>query len=513
MAGDQGQTALLPVNIADLLPSEHAAFEFPAMLDELDLSAFEAAYRADGRGRPPFAPKVMLALILYCRSKGLTSSRQVAAACYHDLGARLICGGRRPDRSTIDRFLTVHAVAIKELLSQTLRLGYAEDLVDVSVVAGDGTYLQANASMGATVAEAELHGQITELQAQLAAAQQAWAEQVAAEATTAQASLFTDLDFGPPAPPAASSTEAGWRRVQTLANLLRARQSALAYLQAHPGSEHRDWQDKLERDQQRVTRCAQRYEQLYAQVQAAYQQRRKAEAAGVKIPGTRPVPAEKNGHVRQADKALQSATARAEATAANPPAAGRVNTTDVTSRIMPGKNAGFDQRHNVQALASSKQFVIAIGTHDSSNDKQALVSLPGAGRANLDAAGINDPIGTALFDAGYASAANFTTDLPVDLLLVAVEKEARQTGRLQDDTSTAAVAWQAMAERLDDPHNRSLYKQRAAIIEPLFAQLFTRFGRNLHARGTQVEVELHLWAITHNLLKISRRRRRKSRGG
>lgn len=517
IASDQGQTALLPVNAADLLPPDHAAFEFQKMVNELDLSAFEAAYRADGRGRPPFAPKMMLALTLYCRSKGLSSARRIAAACHDDLGARVITGNRYPDRSTIDRFCTGHAAAIKALLPQTLRLGYAEDLVDVSVVAGDGTFMQANAAMGATVAEDELHEQIAQLQQQLAAAQAAWATQVADEGTDAPATLFTNLDVDleavMPAPSAGTPAASTWRRVCTLTNLLRRRQSALAYLQAHPHREHLDWQDRLVRDQQRVARCAQRLAQARARVQAACDKRAAAEAAGAKIPGTPPVPLEQHTLVRQARKALETATARAEATAANPPAAGRVNTTDPTSRIMPGKNAGFDQRHNVQALACTNQFIIAIGTHDSSNDKQALTVLLRQGRANLDDAGITDPIGTALFDAGYASAANFTADLPVDLLLVAVEKEARQTGRLQDDTSTAPTGWKVMAERLDQPDNRKRYKRRAAIIEPLFAQLFTRFGRNLNARDGQVEVELHLWAVTHNMLKISRYRRRKSRPG
>ncbi|BCB78015.1 hypothetical protein ACFQ1L_17585 [Phytohabitans flavus] len=63
-----------------------------------------------------------------------------------------------------------------------------------------------------------------------------------------------------------------------------------------------------------------------------------------------------------------------------------------------------------------------------------------------------------------------------------------------------------MANHFNNPENRELYKRRAAIIEPLFAQLFTRFGRHIHARGDNVTTELHLWATTHNLLKISRHR-------
>jgi hypothetical protein len=207
-----------------------------------------------------------------------------------------------------------------------------------------------------------------------------------------------------------------------------------------------------------------------------------------------------DGHHRRAQERLPGGT--------------RVNTTDPRSRIMPGKHDGFDQRYNVQALTCKNQFILAIGIHDSPNDKQALKTLLTRARANLDAAGITRTIGVALFDSGYASETNITDpDLPVDLLLIAVEREARQTGRLRDDVTTAAAAWQAMAHTLADPVNAALYKRRAAIIEPLFAQLFERFGRDLNRRADLVEAELCLWAITHNLDKIARARRRKRRPG
>ena len=66
-----------------------------------------------------------------------------------------------------------------------------------------------------------------------------------------------------------------------------------------------------------------------------------------------------------------------------------------------------------------------------------------------------------------------------------------------------------MAQTMAEPANATLYKRRAAIIEPVFAQLFQIFGRNLRTRGKNVETELHLWAITHNLNKITRARRKK----
>ena len=68
-----------------------------------------------------------------------------------------------------------------------------------------------------------------------------------------------------------------------------------------------------------------------------------------------------------------------------------------------------------------------------------------------------------------------------------------------------------MAARLDTPEGQALYKQRKAIIDPVFAQLFARFGRTLHYRGDMVTTEIHLWAAVHNMLKAIRARTRRDR--
>lgn len=511
------QRVLLPLDAADLLPADHLAWAMLTLVDELDLAGFEAAYRADGRGRPPYSPRRMLALVLYCHAKGLRSAREIAGACRDDLGAMVITGGRRPGRSSINRFIATHSAALRALLPQTLRLAHAEGLVDLSVIAGDGTKVLANAAMGATRDEEGLLAQIADLQRQVAAAHEDWAAQVAAAGGAAgdQPALFDDEPGGPGGGPTAvpgGGHHKAWRRLRTLSGVLRSRQAALAWLGSHPDTAWTRWQERLAADRARVARCAERLEQARATVQARNQARAATEAAGAGTRGRRPVPVEEHIRVRQARTALAKATARAEARAANPPRAGRVNTTDVSSRIMPGKRDGFDQRHNAQAVACPNQIVLFIGAHPNATDVEALIGAVEGTRANLDQAGITDPIGAALFDSGYASKTNFDADLPVSTLLVAIEKEARQSGRLHDGTSTARPSWQVMATRLDQPGNATVYKRRGAIIEPLFAQLFARFGRGLNYRGEQdVETELHLWAVTHNLLKIARARRGKRR--
>lgn len=513
------QLAVLPLDFRDALPEDHAAWAFMRFVDELDISAFEAAYRADGVGRPPYAPKSILALLFYCLSKQIRSSRAIAAACRDDIGARVIMGNRFPDRSVLDRFLTVHAVALKKLFPQTLRLGQAEGLVDLTLVAGDGTKIVADAALGATVDESALCAQIADLQEQLQRALNEWAGKVTAPDNRDTMEPLFDEGSGTPFPdtvsggwlgeaPQGQEQTTAWRRITALRSVLASRQVALTYLREHPGTALTDWQDKLTRDQVRVARCEQSLQTARSELTQAAARRQEVIDAGAKIAGKRPVPVEEHIRVRRARTALQTATDRAAATAKDRPTLARVNTTDPFSRIMPGKHDGFDQRHNVQAMACKKQFILGITIHDSANDKQAMAELFKAVRENLDAAGITDSIGVALFDNGYASEMNFTTPVPADLLLVAVEKECRQTGRLRDGTSTAAHAWQAMADRLAEPANRDLYKRRGAIIEPLFAQLFMRFWRGFSLRGENVETEIFLWAITHNLLKIDRSRRK-----
>jgi hypothetical protein len=58
------------------------------------------------------------------------------------------------------------------------------------------------------------------------------------------------------------------------------------------------------------------------------------------------------------------------------------------------------------------------------------------------------------------------------------------------------------------PDGKARYRQRAGVTEPVVAQLFTRPGTRLHDRGQRADLELHLRAATHNLLKAIRAHQR-----
>jgi hypothetical protein len=127
--------------------------------------------------------------------------------------------------------------------------------------------------------------------------------------------------------------------------------------------------------------------------------------------------------------------------------------------------------------------------------------------ANCDLAGLAGRIRAWLADNGYASAASFS-ELGHLMLLVAVRNEAAQAGRA-DASSPLPEGWQKMAARLATPAGKKLYRRRAALVEPAFAQFFARFGRYLNYRGTDaVDTEIKLLGTVHNLGKLFDHRRR-----
>lgn len=59
---DREQEMLLPPSAREWLPEDHFAWFVLAAVEEMELAAFYAAYRADGHGRAAHDPSMMVAL-------------------------------------------------------------------------------------------------------------------------------------------------------------------------------------------------------------------------------------------------------------------------------------------------------------------------------------------------------------------------------------------------------------------------------------------------------------------
>jgi transposase len=510
---------LMPADPREWLPAGHLAWRVIELAAELDLSRFGACYRADGQGGVPYDPQMMATLLLYCYCRGRRSAREIEMATYDDVGARVICGGLHPDHSTAAEFVARNLEAVCALLPESVRACAAEGLVSVELVAGDGTKLKANAAMAANLTREELDAQIAELEAQIGAEFRGWAQDMLDGEDAAPAPAGDGPGDGDGDGPGG-----GTKQPKRPELVLGRRKAARAQLAARQDAKGRQEQEEL---QARIAELAARAEEKEAAVTrwehkaaARIGQRARREAAGEPIPGTRPIrdigqdrEVKRARQARDKARAAWQAACQAAATPAGNPDA-KVNATDPSSLVMPLKKGGFDQLFNVQALATAKtQVILAITRHPSPVDVHALLPLLAEARRVLRAAGITGEILTALFDAGYASDANFTAGIP-EKLYIAVTREARQTGRAADGRAPQAMlpSWEDMTARLDTDEGKQLYRQRAATIEPVFAQLTNRLGRALHYRGPAVDAELTLWAASHNILKaITARARRRAR--
>jgi len=134
---------------------EKSALKVRQLLSEQTWQQFEAVYTPGGR--PPYAPRAMVGLILYGIMRGITSLRDLEQFARVDLGCMWVSGGVLPDHSIIGRFIQRHAATLTEaffmsLTRQVIRVTGS----DTRTVSGDGTVVEAAASRYRVVKEEAL---------------------------------------------------------------------------------------------------------------------------------------------------------------------------------------------------------------------------------------------------------------------------------------------------------------------------------------------------------------------
>src|SRR6187200_2406679 len=135
VACDREQSFLMPPDVREWLASRHLAWFVIDAVAEMDLEAFYAAYRVDGRSRPPYDPAMMVALLLYAYARGVRSSRVIERACEEDVAFRVLAAQQRPDHATVARFVERHQDAIAGLFGEVLTLCARSGLAKVGVIA------------------------------------------------------------------------------------------------------------------------------------------------------------------------------------------------------------------------------------------------------------------------------------------------------------------------------------------------------------------------------------------
>jgi len=149
ITADLSQPYLLPPDVRDWLPEDHLAWFVLDVVSEVDLSAFYAHRRLDGRGGASYDPAILLAVLVYAYCVGERSSRRIERRLHEDIAFRVLGRNLCPDHATLARFRAGFHEPLGALFATVLAMCAKAGLIDLGLVAVDGTKLHANASMSA----------------------------------------------------------------------------------------------------------------------------------------------------------------------------------------------------------------------------------------------------------------------------------------------------------------------------------------------------------------------------
>lgn len=447
-AFDPGQDLLLPPSLDDWLPADHLARFIADLVDEhVDLSRIHAAY-TEGRGAPPYDPRLMVRILLYGYTTGVRSSRKLEAACVDVVAFRWLAAGTAPDFRSIARFRKRHLSALGHLFVQALALCRAAGMVKLGRVALDGTKLRANASRRKAMSYARMSER-----------EKVLAQEVSDLLAEAEAiDKAEDAEYGKN------------RRGDELPEELRRRETRLAKIREAKQALEDEARDRAEADAEA-----------------------KARAKGEDE--------DEDTVAERVAKAGREATPRPKA---------QRNFTDPESKIMKTSDGAFHQCYNGQAVVDAEhQVIVAAELNDCAADVANLIPMTEQTVANTGQAP-GEVLADAGYcsEDNLTRAAEVTASTGTEFFIATGRSKhddplpASPRGRIPK----GATNRQRMARKLTTKKGRTAYARRKVIVEPVFGQMATlQNGKQLLLRGLQgAKGEWLLLAACHNLRKLHR---------
>jgi len=459
---DRDQPLLLPPDLREWLPEDHLAWFVIEAIDELDLEPFYAAYRQDGHGRAAHEPQMMVTLLTYSYAVGERSSRKIETRCREDVAFRVICAGQIPDHTTIARFRARHEQALAELFGGVLGLCAEAGIVDPSVLAVDGSKLEASASNHANRNYGAIAAEIIER---------------AGEIDAEEDERYGDAR-GDELPEGlrTSNGRRAWLKEA------KKRLEAKRVIEPEPVPKERT---------ARLQVCERRLREDHraeCDANATYEAYR---ARGVMKDGRRfggpPKPY-----------------------TPPPEPEGRINTTDPDSKNMKSYR-GYTQGYNAQAVTTEGQIIVAAEIAPDGIDVDLLDPMISKAESELDAAGVTEGPEVVLADSGYWKNEHIDSLRARGITpLVAADADKRKGPR----KTRLGGPYDFMRRALASELGGDLYTQRQWMVEPVFAEIKQqrRAGRFKRRGRAAVRSEWRLIAATHNLLKLHRHTLRAAAG-
>jgi transposase len=144
---DYSQGKFIPVSFdKQILPGTFEHTLHYLIDNEIDLSVFDLKYQNDEMGAPAYDPRVLLKIVLYAYSKGITSSRKIADCCNENVIFMALSADTRPHYTTIADFISSQDQETVKLFLEVLLICDEMGLIGKEMFAVDGCKLPSNAS-------------------------------------------------------------------------------------------------------------------------------------------------------------------------------------------------------------------------------------------------------------------------------------------------------------------------------------------------------------------------------
>jgi len=141
------QSSMVVINYQEQLQAgtfEHALHH---LIDtRLNLSIFYPRYKNDETGRPAYDPAILLKIILFAYSKGITSSREIQWCCETNIIFKALSCDSVPHFTTIASFVSGHVDEIEQLFTQVVLICDEQGLIGHELLAIDGCKMSSNAA-------------------------------------------------------------------------------------------------------------------------------------------------------------------------------------------------------------------------------------------------------------------------------------------------------------------------------------------------------------------------------
>lgn len=438
---------LLPPDLRDWVKEDDLVHFVIEAVERLPMTAFKTNRYGSGSAQMP--PHMMLALLIYCYSNGIFSSRKIERATYRDISVRYLTADTHPDHDTICKFRRENLAAISESFVDVLQLAREMGLLKLGKVSTDGTHIKASASMTKNI---------------------------------------------------------NYKRAKELKKMLQQDIEELLKKAEHSDQNEQDEQQLpaqiarreklLSKMDEAIEGLKQRAETQQKADQSAYEKKladreAKAKETGRKVSGKGP----------KKPKEVEKIALESKAT---------YNLTDSDSRVMrKSKHAAYTQSINAQASVDADGSFLIVGQHLSQNsgDNNELLPAYNSIKRNI---GSPDKL---IADAGYLNSEAIETLLKEECEpYVSTSSENAHNERRYDyrpckpkpAKKIKHPALIAMREKLTTEEGKSIYKLRSQTIEPVFGIIKEAMGfRGFLLRGLEkMQGEWELVCLAYNCKRL-----------